>query len=170
MMFQGLRLSQGTTNIEADEGRATKIDFEDSTWHFNGNVVIDVDENQHDIRIDVIDNGPGIAPEHILFNGPYKPEPALREALLEGAKIHVDHHEELYTIEKIAKEEDKVFEVTFRLNPGEAFVVDNTRVLHARKGYSGEGTRWLQGCYADKDGLRSTYDAMTRNGLLEAAE
>ncbi len=29
------------------------------------NVVIDVDENQHDIRIDVIDNGPGIAPEHI---------------------------------------------------------------------------------------------------------
>ncbi|MDJ0813703.1 MAG: LptA/OstA family protein [Woeseiaceae bacterium] len=43
MMFQGLRLSQGTTNIEADEGRATKIDFEDSIWHFNGNVVIDVE-------------------------------------------------------------------------------------------------------------------------------
>lgn len=43
MMFQGLRLSQGTTNIEADEGRASKIDFEDSVWHFNGNVVIDVE-------------------------------------------------------------------------------------------------------------------------------
>jgi lipopolysaccharide transport protein LptA len=43
MMFQGLRLSQGTTNIEADEGRASKIDFEDSVWHFDGNVVIDVD-------------------------------------------------------------------------------------------------------------------------------
>jgi lipopolysaccharide export system protein LptA len=43
MMFQGLRLSQGTTNIEADEGRATKIDFEDSVWHFDGNVVIDVE-------------------------------------------------------------------------------------------------------------------------------
>lgn len=43
MMFQGLRLSQGTTNIEADEGRASKIDFEDSTWHFTGNVVIDVE-------------------------------------------------------------------------------------------------------------------------------
>ena len=27
MMFHGLRLSQGTTNIEADEGRATKIDL-----------------------------------------------------------------------------------------------------------------------------------------------
>jgi lipopolysaccharide transport protein LptA len=43
MMFHGLRLSQGTTNIEADEGRATKIDFKDSVWHFNGNVVIDVE-------------------------------------------------------------------------------------------------------------------------------
>ncbi|WP_108814670.1 2-trimethylaminoethylphosphonate dioxygenase [Loktanella sp. Alg231-35] len=64
--------------------------------------------------------------------------------------------------------DDAAMQVSFRLNPGEAFVVDNTRVLHARKGYSGEGTRWLQGCYADKDGLRSTYDAM-RNAL-EAAE
>ena len=66
--------------------------------------------------------------------------------------------------------DDTAMEVTFRLNPGEAFVVDNTRVLHARKGYSGEGTRWLQGCYADKDGLRSAYDAMRRDGVLEAAE
>jgi alpha-ketoglutarate-dependent taurine dioxygenase len=54
--------------------------------------------------------------------------------------------------------------VSFRLNPGDAFLVDNTRVLHARKGYAGVGTRWLQGCYADKDGIRSTYDAMKRAG------
>lgn len=40
-------------------------------------------------------------------------------------------------------------------------MVDNTRVLHARKGYSGEGSRWLQGCNADKDGLLSTRDAMS---------
>jgi gamma-butyrobetaine dioxygenase len=66
--------------------------------------------------------------------------------------------------------DDEAMEVTFRLNPGEAFVVDNTRVLHARKGYSGEGTRWLQGCYADKDGLRSTYDAMSRSRTQDAAE
>lgn len=43
MMFQGLRLSQGTTNIEADEGRASKMDFEDSVWHFDGNVIIDIE-------------------------------------------------------------------------------------------------------------------------------
>ncbi len=66
--------------------------------------------------------------------------------------------------------DDTAMEVTFRLNPGEAFVVDNTRVLHARKGYAGKGTRWLQGCYADKDGLRSTYDAMCRAHTAEAAE
>lgn len=66
--------------------------------------------------------------------------------------------------------DDTAMEVTFRLNPGEAFVIDNTRVLHARKGYSGEGTRWLQGCYADMDGLRSTHDAMMRSTDLEAAE
>lgn len=51
--------------------------------------------------------------------------------------------------------DNPAMEVTFRLNPGECFIVDNTRILHARKGYSGAGTRWLQGCYADKDGLLS---------------
>jgi gamma-butyrobetaine dioxygenase len=65
--------------------------------------------------------------------------------------------------------DDPEMEVTFRLEPGEAFVVDNTRVLHARKAYSGTGTRWLQGCYADKDGLRSTRDAL-RRVEQEAAE
>ena len=40
------------------------------------------------------------------------------------------------------------------------FYVDNTRVLHARKAFSGSGFRWLQGCYADKDGLLSTLAAI----------
>lgn len=64
--------------------------------------------------------------------------------------------------------DDTAMEVTFRLNPGESFVVDNTRVLHARKGYSGAGTRWLQGCYTDKDGLNSTLAAL--HSHKEAAE
>ena len=50
---------------------------------------------------------------------------------------------------------DPLLEVGFRLNPGDCFVIDNTRVLHARKAFSGSGTRWLQGCYADMDGLLS---------------
>lgn len=56
--------------------------------------------------------------------------------------------------------DDPAMAVSFKLKPGESFIVDNTRVLHARKGYSGAGSRWLQGCYADKDGLYSTLSAI----------
>ena len=55
---------------------------------------------------------------------------------------------------------DPQLTVNFKLNPGECFIVDNTRVLHARTAYSGAGTRWLQGCYVDKDGLLSTISTM----------
>lgn len=58
--------------------------------------------------------------------------------------------------------DDPAMQVSFKLAPGEAFIVDNTRVLHARKGYSGTGHRWLQGCYADKDGLLSTLAALEK--------
>lgn len=46
MTFEGLRLSQGLINVSADGGRASKLDFQDSVWHFEGNVVIDT-ENGH---------------------------------------------------------------------------------------------------------------------------
>ena len=55
---------------------------------------------------------------------------------------------------------DSTLAVNFKLNPGECFITDNTRVLHARTAYSGAGTRWLQGCYVDKDGLSSTISTM----------
>jgi gamma-butyrobetaine dioxygenase len=62
--------------------------------------------------------------------------------------------------------EDPAMEVTFKLAPGELFIVDNTRVLHARKAFSGSGRRWLQGCYADKDGLLSTLAAIEEERML----
>ncbi len=65
--------------------------------------------------------------------------------------------------------EDPAFEVTFKLEAGQAFIVDNTRVMHARKAFSGSGKRWLQGCYADKDGLLSTLAAIEHE-FKEAAE
>ena len=52
--------------------------------------------------------------------------------------------------------DDPAMQVSFKMSPGDCFIVDNTRVLHARLGYSGAGSRWLQGCYADMDGLLST--------------
>ena len=66
--------------------------------------------------------------------------------------------------------EDSSMEVTFKLKPGELFIVDNTRVLHARKSFSGTGSRWLQGCYADKDGLLSTLAALEQRTGSRAAE
>jgi gamma-butyrobetaine dioxygenase len=51
--------------------------------------------------------------------------------------------------------DDPAMAVRFRLEPGECFLVDNTRVLHARTAFSGNGSRWLRGCYADRDGLLS---------------
>jgi lipopolysaccharide transport protein LptA len=42
IIFSGLRLTQGGVRIEADEGRATRMELEDATWRFAGNVTIDV--------------------------------------------------------------------------------------------------------------------------------
>lgn len=43
LMFKGLKLSQGNIGIQADSGRASKLDFEDSVWKFSGNVIIDTE-------------------------------------------------------------------------------------------------------------------------------
>ncbi len=53
LLFRSLRLTQGTIGIEAEEGRASNLNFEDSVWRFSGNVVIDV-ENGH-IECDTAD-------------------------------------------------------------------------------------------------------------------
>jgi gamma-butyrobetaine hydroxylase len=60
--------------------------------------------------------------------------------------------------------------VTFKLEAGECFVVDNTRVLHSRLAFSGSGERWLQGCYADREGLYSTIvtEGIATEGAREA--
>ena len=49
---------------------------------------------------------------------------------------------------------DPAMTVSFRLRPGDLFVVDNRRVLHGRRGFGG-GRRHLQGAYADADSLMS---------------
>jgi gamma-butyrobetaine dioxygenase len=60
---------------------------------------------------------------------------------------------------------DPRFHIRFRLDPGDLFVVDNRRVLHGRTAFEAtSGTRHLQGCYADVDGLRSTIAVLSREG------
>ena len=58
--------------------------------------------------------------------------------------------------------ESPEFQVCFKLDPGDLYIVDNTRVMHGRTGYSGEGNRHLQGCYADRDGLYSRLAVLNR--------
>jgi lipopolysaccharide transport protein LptA len=40
LTFKDLRLSQGDISISSDKGQASKLDFENSTWKFEGNVKI----------------------------------------------------------------------------------------------------------------------------------
>jgi gamma-butyrobetaine dioxygenase len=55
------------------------------------------------------------------------------------------------------------YRIRFKLEPGDLFIVDNLRVLHGRTGYAPEaGERHLQGCYADRDGLRSRLAVLSR--------
>ena len=58
--------------------------------------------------------------------------------------------------------EERRYRIQFKLEPGDLFIVDNLRVLHGRTGYSDSGERHLQGCYADRDGLRSTLAVLSR--------
>jgi len=62
-------------------------------------------------------------------------------------------------------------QLNLRLAPGDCLVFDNTRILHARTGFSmtlgspgsaGSPGRRLQGCYADLDGLASTLAVLRR--------
>ena len=58
------------------------------------------------------------------------------------------------------------FQIRLRLDPGDLFIVDNRRVLHGRTAFAAtSGSRWLQGCYADIDGLRSTIAVLSREVL-----
>ena len=58
--------------------------------------------------------------------------------------------------------EEPRYRIQFKLEPGDLFIVDNLRVLHGRTGYSEAGERHLQGCYADRDGLRSRLAVLSR--------
>jgi gamma-butyrobetaine dioxygenase len=83
--------------------------------------------------------------------------------------------------------------VTARLSPGDCVIVDNTRILHGRTGFTdggdgppestrhqsahhrsthhqSTGRRHLQGCYADLDGLASAVAVMARRPAGGAAQ
>ena len=60
--------------------------------------------------------------------------------------------------------EEPRYRIEFKLDPGDLFIVDNLRVLHGRTGFAASGgERHLQGCYADRDGLRSRLAVLSRD-------
>jgi gamma-butyrobetaine hydroxylase len=51
---------------------------------------------------------------------------------------------------------DPEYQIRFRMEPGDLYVVNNERILHARTAFEEcHGERWLQGAYADIDSLLS---------------
>ena len=64
---------------------------------------------------------------------------------------------------------DPAARLTVRLGPGDCAVFDNTRILHARTGFTSSGRRHLQGCYADLDGIESAVAVAGRGDQPERA-
>ncbi|WP_455206655.1 alanine racemase [Kaarinaea lacus] len=60
--------------------------------------------------------GLGVPGDCILFNGPNKNRQILERAVNEGAHIHIDHLDELYLLEDVARTLGKVVDVAIRLN------------------------------------------------------
>ncbi len=58
----------------------------------------------------------GNSGEHIIFNGPYKSDEALINAINDGAKIHIDHFDELYALLQVTEKLNKTANVAIRVN------------------------------------------------------
>ncbi len=58
----------------------------------------------------------GVPARRIIFNGPNKSKKILERAVDEGAKLHLDRHDELLLVEQIARDKNTICKVTMRLN------------------------------------------------------
>jgi len=58
----------------------------------------------------------GVPGDEIVFNGPHKTRSSLERAIAEGARIQVDHLDELYLIESIARDAGRRVPIGIRLN------------------------------------------------------
>mmetsp|Transcript_9059 Transcript_9059/g.37362 ORF Transcript_9059/g.37362 Transcript_9059/m.37362 type:complete len:611 (+) Transcript_9059:51-1883(+) len=74
----------------------------------------------------------------------------------------VEEQERYYTAQRklVALFESDEFVIRHRLSPGELVIFANTRVLHARTGFSQQMTRHLQGMYIDHDAVYRTYQQL----------
>lgn len=67
----------------------------------------------------------------------------------------------LMTLQAMLREPE--FALRFTYEPGDLVIFDNRRLLHARDAFEGDsGHRWLQGCYMERDEIRSRYRMVAR--------
>ncbi|WP_192035620.1 TauD/TfdA family dioxygenase [Halomonas sp. YLGW01] len=70
-------------------------------------------------------------------------------------------YEALMTLQRLLR--DPAFAIRFTYRPGDLVIFDNRRLLHARDAFEGQsGHRWLQGCYVERDEIRSRYRMVKR--------
>ncbi|MBR2515516.1 MAG: TauD/TfdA family dioxygenase [Halomonas sp.] len=70
-------------------------------------------------------------------------------------------YEALMVLQKMLH--DPTFAIRFTYQPGDLVIFDNRRLLHARDAFEGtSGHRWLQGCYMERDEIRSRYRMIKR--------
>lgn len=58
----------------------------------------------------------GVQGSKIIFNGPFKSKEAIKKAILDKAKIHIDHFDEMYLIIETAEELNTKANVAIRVN------------------------------------------------------
>ena len=96
LMFTKLNLSQGGISIYADRGEASKLDFENSTWRFEGNITITLENGR--IESDFA---------HLEFEGHQ-----IKIARIQGspAKLLIDREDEVTRTSAIANRIDYDFQ------------------------------------------------------------
>lgn len=82
-----------------------------SIYHQEGSIAEVVSGMEYDMARRL-----GIPGKDIIFNGPGKRVEDLQKAVREGARIHIDHLDELYLLEKVARELKIIPNVAIRVN------------------------------------------------------
>ncbi len=82
-----------------------------STFHSEGSWAEVVSEFEYDKAKSL-----GVPGNQIIFNGPHKPDSALKKAIGDGAYIHIDHFDELYRLIELSEETNKDAQVAIRVN------------------------------------------------------
>ncbi len=99
----------------------------------------------------------GVKGKDIIFNGPHKPLEILETAVSEGARIHIDHFDEILDLEKIADKLGSPIKVAIRLNMDTGiqpqwsrfgFNIESGQALDAVKRISSSNKLILNGLHA----------------------